>query len=414
MVSRILGTGTLILGVLVATYLVGNSVWIWVSGSSLDTKLAALRAAGDPVMLSDLAQPAPDQEKNAATFLNRARKDVDAMTKELNALAARPGYDPDQLDEDDRKKLASVVHAYPQVFPLLEQAGACATYDPQLDFTASPAAVQTAVMANAADFRGVITVLQGSAQVQLAEGHHREALKTGLLLLRLSWLYETKDFLISQLVVCAARAIAVSLCNQALRAAALPDEDRAALESEAARHDSLDGFARTLKNERAFGLSSYAPLKNWLNRALLDADESDYLDLAQEQIDLTAKPYEEFVKAVNAFKANRPKHYALAGLWLPAAHKTREATERTRAVVRCLRVLNALQRTDAKPANGVPDLATLKLPDGATTDPFTGQPLHVKVVDGQWVIYTVGPDLKDDGGDLANYHDFGVGPLPGK
>ena len=33
-------------------------------------------------------------------------------------------------------------------------------------------------------------------------------------------------------------------------------------------------------------------------------------------------------------------------------------------------------------------------------------------VDGEFVIYTVGPDLRDDGGDLANHKDFGVGPIP--
>jgi hypothetical protein len=245
--------------------------------------------------------------------------------------------------------------------------------------------------------------------VQLAEGHPRETLKTGLLLLRLAKLYETKAFAVSEFVVCAARAIAVNLCNQALRAAALPDEDRAALESEAARHDSLEGLAGALKNERVYGLASYAPLKNWLNRAYLDADEGDYLGLVQEQIDLTAKPYAEYLKAVNTFKANRSKHYPIAGLWLPAAQKMREATERTRAVVRCLRVLNALQRADAKPADGVPDLATLKLPNGATIDPFTEQALPVEVVDGQWLIYTVGPLYKP-----IEPHRWGVGPVSGK
>jgi hypothetical protein len=79
--------------------------------------------------------------------------------------------------------------------------------------------------------------------------------------------------------------------------------------------------------------------------------------------------------------------------------------------VRCLRILNALQQAGIKPENGEPKLDDLQLPEQATKDPFTGEALHVKVVDGEWLVYTVGPDLKDDGGDLANYKDFGVGPL---
>ena len=79
--------------------------------------------------------------------------------------------------------------------------------------------------------------------------------------------------------------------------------------------------------------------------------------------------------------------------------------------MRCLRILNALQQAGIKPENGEPKLAELQLPEQATKDPFTGKALHVKVVDGEWLVYTVGPDLKDDGGDLANYKDLGVGPL---
>jgi hypothetical protein len=410
MFSRVLRIGVLVVGVLVATYLIGNSGWIWISGSGLEAKLAALRAAGDPVSLPDLARPVPDPEQNAAILLSRARKDVGSMNKEMIALAS-PAYFDDEvnLTEDDCKKLASLVNAYPQVFPLLEQAGACTTYDAQLDYTASPDAVMSAVIADAADFRGVIAVLRARCRMQLAEGHHREALQTGILELRLARLYENNAVLINELVVCAARGIGVRLCNQALRAAPVPNEDRDALETEAARHDGLDGFARTLKNERAFGLSNFASLRNWLNRGYCNAEESNYLDLVQEQIDLTKAPYADFTKAMNMFKAKLSNQYPLAKMWLPAAQKTREAVEGSRGMVRCLRVLNALQRADAKPADGVPDLATLKLPNGATIDPFTEQALPVEVVDGQWLIYTVGPFYKP-----VEPHRWGVGPVSGK
>jgi hypothetical protein len=409
MFSRILGIGALVMGTLVATYLIGNSGWIWISGSGLEARLAALKAAGDPISLPDLARAAPPPEQNAAIFLSRARKDVGSFAKELNALAARPDYDDSNLTEDDRKKLASLVNAYPQVFPLLEQAGACTTYDAQLDYTASPDAVMSTVLADATDFREVMAVLSARCRVQLAEGRHREALQTGMLVLRLARLYEKNAVLINELVVCAARGIAVGLCNQALRAGAVPDEDRIALETEAARHDGLDGFAQTLKNERAFGLSNLASIRNWVNRGYCNAEESNYLDLVQDQIDLTKAPYADFAKAMNLFKAKLSNQYPLAKAWLPAAQKTREAVERCRGMVRCLRVLNALQQAGLKPADGEPDLASLKLPVGATTDPFSETPLHVKVVDGQWLVYTVGPvQVKDD-----PYH-WGVGPVPGK
>ena len=43
-------------------------------------------------------------------------------------------------------------------------------------------------------------------------------------------------------------------------------------------------------------------------------------------------------------------------------------------------------------------------------DPYTGQPLIVKEVDGQWIIYGLGANLKDDGGKFEHQEDVGLGP----
>jgi hypothetical protein len=405
---------------LVAGAAAANSVWIWRTGTRLEEQLEAIRAAGDPVTLPDLARPdaprddnAATRDDNAATPLNRAHDDLQAMIKELNVLTNdSTDYQAGKLNDEDRKKLKSLVDAYPQVFRFLEEAGNCSTYDPQFDFTATPEAVTTAALGNGTDFRGVLNLLDARSRLQLAEGHRHEALQTGLLIFRLSRLYDGCLFLVNNLVANAGRAAAVTVCNRVLRDGPVTDKDRDALEAELARHDSHQGFIRSLKHERTLGTAHYAGMKNWFNRALFNKDEARFLELMQEQIDLALKPYGEFVKAVQNFKATDGTAKPLASLWFPAAQKTREAMERVRGVVRCLRVLNALQRAGVKPADGEPKLDDLKLPAEAKTDPFTDEPLHVKVVKGDWLIYTVGPDLTDDGGDLGQGKDFGVGPLP--
>jgi hypothetical protein len=45
-------------------------------------------------------------------------------------------------------------------------------------------------------------------------------------------------------------------------------------------------------------------------------------------------------------------------------------------------------------------------------DPFTDEPLHVKKTPRGWLVYSVGPDFKDDGGKLDGRSDIGVGPTP--
>lgn len=56
-----------------------------------------------------------------------------------------------------------------------------------------------------------------------------------------------------------------------------------------------------------------------------------------------------------------------------------------------------------------PLVYALGVPKSMTLDRMNGEPMKVKRVDGKWVVYSVGPDLKDDGGDLENRKDIGVG-----
>jgi hypothetical protein len=81
-------------------------------------------------------------------------------------------------------------------------------------------------------------------------------------------------------------------------------------------------------------------------------------------------------------------------------------------MIRCLRVLNALQRRVTAGSGTVPKLRDLSLPAKTTTDPFIGGPLHVKKTSRGWLIYSVGENMQDDGGKIADPQngDVGIGP----
>ena len=88
---------------------------------------------------------------------------------------------------------------------------------------------------------------------------------------------------------------------------------------------------------------------------------------------------------------------------------------RLQALIRCLRVLNALQAHAPWGGNEIPKLTELGLPVETTTDPFSGEPLHAKKLPQGWLVYSVGPNLQDDGGNLENPVTGDVGihpPLP--
>jgi hypothetical protein len=95
-----------------------------------------------------------------------------------------------------------------------------------------------------------------------------------------------------------------------------------------------------------------------------------------------------------------------------------DTTVRTQALARCLRVINALQARVPPGSDAVPKLSELGLPAEATTDPFTGKPLVVKKLADGWLVYSVGEDLEDSGGDVDSSHgkpkDYGFGPWAAK
>ena len=67
-----------------------------------------------------------------------------------------------------------------------------------------------------------------------------------------------------------------------------------------------------------------------------------------------------------------------------------------------------------QPAPGgdrVPPLGDLGLPSDATTDPFDGEPLRVKNAPRGWMVYSVGRNGVDDGGQFEHAADVGVGPV---
>ena len=81
-------------GAAIAILLMLNAYFVWSTGTQLERRLVALRQAGDPVQLADLAREPIPPEKNADVFLRRAADDLDAIQKELLACYPKSGYPP--------------------------------------------------------------------------------------------------------------------------------------------------------------------------------------------------------------------------------------------------------------------------------------------------------------------------------
>ena len=101
---------------------------------------------------------------------------------------------------------------------------------------------------------------------------------------------------------------------------------------------------------------------------------------------------------------------AMASLLAPSFKAHFDLVHRTSATLRSLRVLNALQQYAIEHGREPVGLSDLNLPAVDTIDPFNGQPLIVKPTAAGWLVYSVGMNGVDDGGDFAKDKDVGFGP----
>ena len=76
-------------------------------------------------------------------------------------------------------------------------------------------------------------------------------------------------------------------------------------------------------------------------------------------------------------------------------------------------MLNSILARQQAGQTDEPTLADLGLPTEVTTDPFNGRPLVLKKTADGWLIYSVGTNQKDDGGQVDDERiDVGLAPVP--
>lgn len=417
--KKILKWTGIVLSGLVAIGLVANAVFVWTTDIRLERQLAAIREAGDPVSLAELAPKPIPPEENAATYLRRAQADVDAMSNEIYNKDYFDNWgkrwkDEHVLPPDGLKAVKASFEAHPNVMPLLERAAACTEYNAGLDYSLAPDQFIEQLTLVAQGMRADSGVLQCRVYLLLAEGKRDEAVQISLVLFRLARLCERNPMLFSYLVATTLRRIAVNSVNTVLQSGPISKEVRDALDAELAIQERMEGFVWALKSDRPNMLSymDTLPGRNvwFIGRGIWNIQESVCLDIYPTLIALAGDPgpYREVEQTIESKKST------MAALLFPGLKAAYVTVTRTRAEIRSLRVLNALQTHVPAESNEVPKLTELGLPAETITDPFTGEPLHVKKTSQGWLVYSVGPNFQDDGGKLDDSlnGDVGVGPPP--
>ena len=404
-----IGAGTLIVILLLA-----SACYLWITGSRLEKKLAALKAASEPICLADLARKPIPPEQNAVTYLLRAKDDMNAVVNavfDLKSLwADEPGYEP-----EDMKKTKETLEAYPKIYPILLQAAASPEFKVPLDYAQGPKFIDSLLNDNFVPLRNTTRYLYVKTESLIYQGNRDEAVGVVILMLRLARLAEQEPLLNNYWVTMAVENMALDCgANEVLQSGPISKQSRADLDKELSLHGSMEIVRHALKTERAFSLDRFNHEIPWslfsYHRQL------GVLNAYEEYLNYSLKPYSDWANEDDLKGAISETNFnTLVELLRPALRGTLIATYRNQAWIRAIRIINALQGKLPAGSNKIPTMAELGLPDEVGVDPFNGKPMIIKKLPQGWLVYSLGKNLKDDGGKFGKSGenpglDFGFGP----
>ena len=216
-------------------------------------------------------------------------------------------------------------------------------------------------------------------EVLLSKSDRDKAIQSAILLLQLTrQLDRHRPTLTEFMVSIAMKHLALKDINRALQAGPVSDQTRKALAAELPLHDSMEKLQKTLKFERAYGLDCiqrefpglWIVSNKWQLKLLDVFDDFNKISLLPSA-DRATQEY-------RTLKTNLSSLDFPLQLMLPSFQHSMMVAYRSRAMVRAVRIINALQEKPPLDSNKIPTMAELGLPDEVGVDPFNGKPMIIK------------------------------------
>ena len=417
-------------------FLLPPGLWFYrdiTAGRQLQAKLDALRAQGMPVTIAGAApQPVPDEENAAVLYqqvfqvqfgpgayssgrniggLSSADQEVlfsyyreadRQLTEPIRELLTRPSV---QRDLEVLRRASQRPHC---VFPVNWEDGVGAVFP---HFTHLRQAARTLSM---------------QTHLCASGGDIEEAMAWCEVSLRMSEHAASEPTLIAQLVAIAMQAISLEAFQRHILPARIPPAAADRFERYLREIDMYESFTRAIVGERAMGFEALDRLYHgadlpydWdyylgpeltrlylsrLCRPLHKLDKMIYLDHMGKQIQISKLPARSAMPKLAALETDlhklRPWQGILTIMLYPRYARISEKRDEAMAQIGLCRIALMLKNYKQQRGHYPADLPQLRgtvdceLPE----DPFTGQPFVYQLDGAGFELYSVGPDLDDDGG----------------
>lgn len=432
--ARFLRPSPLKLSIIAFLLLFGGFI-IWnVATPQEDARVVAIRQKGYPASLRELDAwyaRVPDSQ-NAALILTNAfsQAGLADSSSTLNLIGDK-SWVPERghlLDDAARAELTAMFATNQTLLELLHSVHGLTNSRFPVNFSQG----FQMLLPHLAKIKATTQLLTAEALLEVSNKDIEKALRTlGAAGCAANSIAE-EPLLISQLVRIAGWGVISKRCELILNGAHLSEADLSTLQSLFHDAEGPNSMARGLGGERACGLGVFmgsddqalvisgsgttpAPLKERLRGALvmgllkstgiLRKDKNLYLDVMATNIAAAEAPFPERLtlgqKATAAVLSQPSRMLIFSRMLLPALGKAMQRDAEHAARIRATQTAIAIERF-RRAHNGIlpgdlRELVPTYLPS-PFTDPFDGKPLRFKRLGSGYVVYSIGSDLRDDGG----------------
>ena len=404
--------------VVAITLLSWGGFW-WVQSSALERRYAEMRAAGYLVTLEELndycALP-PGVEDNTDLWLKAIRlvtatpRNV-KLTTSLPIVGDGPEIPPVGQPWAEHDLVVTYLDDYAEALTALHDAadaggGVRYPHDMRKGISLLLPEVQA--------LRQCARLLCLEAHVRAHNGDLSGAADSLRALLAVGKTLEREPILVSFLVHIAVDAFAVEQTRRLLDTAEFADDDLRAIQADLRSVDYVADLHHAMVSEQAFGLNCYndltvfgfSPAVAHLSKFVAPGAKMRHLDLMAKAIAETKKPWHEVflsgsLTATTELNTKNPFDRLVAQV-MPTVYIYFVAGANQVARTTSLDVAIAAElyrREQGKLPGKLNDLVPRYLP-AVPVDPFDGNPLRYIVQGDDFVVYSVGEDLTDDGGDV--------------
>ena len=402
------------------------AIWRSSLSSANNERLRIIESRGEPTSLAALDKfykSVPDESNAALLWL----KGSAALTNNLGNIAGNLSIKRGiPLSEEKRKETAEALAENADALALFHQAA-------RMDRSRYPINLSEPPLTNFSHLsalKGAAHVLRAQAAVAVAQTNTAMATEAMVGIFSAGRTMAAEPLYISQLVGYAIDAIGIQTLQFALNTTAFTESQLMVLQRAVAKSDDLESAARGLMGERAYFISSLADPERYAAAArsmsptgieeilsetivlpitrvtgFWQRDMRFGIDALTTNIAFARLPDpQRFHSATNSralvTQAKR-RYYIMTGLLLPALEKYALRDANHHAQLRTALVGIAIERFRLAHDGKVPgDLSSL-MPaylSQVPVDPYDGLPLRYKPTNDTYIVYSIGPDAKDDGG----------------